>query len=260
MPQGGQGVRRSGLRAQPFPPRRAGAARLRHARRRLRRAHHADHAHVHRLRAGGDHLHLDAGHARLARHGGRVRLVHYRDADAARPGEALERDQQCAAARPGGGRERVRAGRFPHRGRSRHGDAGPRQRRARVRERSSIYPSAPSPRSPTSTCTSGPAKPSRWSAARAGARPRWSTCCRGSMRPPPAACCSTATTCRVSRSTACAPTSRSSARRSCCSTTRSSPTSPTAAWAARRRRTSSRRRRRRTPWPSSARRPRGSTR
>ena len=59
-----------------------------------------------------------------------------------------------------------------------------------------IYPERTEPRSPTSTCTSGPAKPSRWSAARAGqdhaGQPAAAVLCAR-----PAACCSTATTCRA---------------------------------------------------------------
>ena len=117
------------------------------------------------------------------------------------------------------------------------GDAGPRARRAAFENVGFTYPTRTEPALADIDLHIRPARRSRWSAARAAARPRWSTCCRASTRRPPAACCSTATTSRASRSRACAPTSRSSARRSCCSTTRSTPTSPTAAWAARRRRT-----------------------
>ncbi len=57
--------------------------------------------------------------------------------------------------------------------------------RDRVREgRRFTYPDAHRARAwPASTCTSVRARPWRWSAARAAARPRWSTCCRASTRP-----------------------------------------------------------------------------
>ncbi|TMI35509.1 MAG: hypothetical protein E6H41_11585, partial [Betaproteobacteria bacterium] len=133
VPPRGQGLRRAGVRIQALRARQPGGARVQHAPDDRRVAHQPDHPRAGVGRARRHRLPGDGAIPRRPHHGGRVRLLPHRHADAARAAEAPHRDPGAAAARPGRRRERVRHDRHAGRGRPRHGGTAAGARRAGVR-------------------------------------------------------------------------------------------------------------------------------
>ncbi len=148
VPPRGEDLRRPGVRGEALRARQPHPARLQHAPEGARGAHHAGDALSRRLRAVGDRLHRAAGIARRAHHGGRVRLLHHRHADAVRADQAPHRSERRAAKGPGGRRERVRHDRRADRGGPRHGGA----RRARAARSPTRAWASPIPRAPSPRC------------------------------------------------------------------------------------------------------------
>ena len=157
---------------------------------------HADHPDLRLRRPRHRRLRRPAAIGQQRDHGRQLRFLHHRDADAARAAQAPDRRQCPAAARPRRRRERLRHARRNAGGR--RGTVALGRARGEIDfDAVSFAIRAPSAtRWTASTCRSAPAKPWRWSAPRAAARPRWSTWCRASITPAADASASTATTSR----------------------------------------------------------------
>ena len=176
------------------------AARLQHAHQYLGGAHHADHPHPRRRsRSRSSSTSRCRTRSRSRATVGEFASFITAMLMLLAPLKHLTEINTVAAARPGGGRKRVRPDRHAGRGataaRSR---SGARAARSASRASSFTYPTRTEPAlagiEPRGRAR---ARRWRWSAARAAARPRSSTCCRASTRPTAAASCSTATTSRA---------------------------------------------------------------